>query len=922
MTIDRDYVQGSTFPEPVSEDRPEDREQKETYRRRLAEALKDPEFRKIEGFPLGTDEAILNLSDPPYYTACPNPFLPEILEQWRAERRETRKELGLADDEALPAGVRGYHREPFAADVSEGKNDPIYNAHSYHTKVPHKAIMRYILHYTDPGDIVFDGFCGSGMTGVAAQLCCDRKTVESLGYTIDKKGTIYEGEKAISKLGARKAVLNDLSPAATFIAYNYNAPINVDQFEHAAQHVMQQIENECGWMYETYHPNCDAPNRIKARINYVVWSEIKTCPSCSHELVFHEIAFDHEKGHVKDEFICPHCDVKLISDDLEMLVDKYYDNVAREITNHPRRVPVLINYQVGKQKFEKNPDSFDLNTLKKIEDLPIPPEVPYLKLPDMQMARVGRMKTTGVNYIHHFFLPRQAHSLAVLWREVNRCSNDRLRNFLQFFIEQAIWGMSVLNRYQPIQHGKLGGSQVNRALSGVFYVASQISEVSPWYNLNGKLKRMAKIFRYHAKDKTQWFVTTEDLGSLTLPINSCDYIFTDPPFGENIYYSDLNLLVESWHKVITAPEKETIVDRARGKHLQEYEQGMLSCFIAYYQALKPRRWITIEFHNSLNSVWNAIQQALQQAGFVIADVRTLDKQQGSFQQVNSSTAVKQDLVISAYKPTTEFERKFATEGGSAGAAWEFVRQHLEQLPMPGLSNEHIEVQGERMPYLLYDRMVAFHLVRGLTMPLSSSDFYQGLSQRWLARDGMYFTAPQAAQYDRLRLKADSVQQLALFITDEASAILWLRGELDEQGGHGRQTYAEIQPKFVKQWHPEKYEKLPELLEILKQNFLRDEEERWYVPDPDNAAHLEAMRQRDLLREFTEYTAGSGRIKVFRAEAVKAGFSKAWSEHRYLDIVRVADRLPDQALQEDPQLKLYCDNARSRAPKEPKQERII
>ena len=44
-------------------------------------------------------------------------------------------------------------------------------AHTYHTKVPYKAIMRYILHYTKPGDIVFDGFCGTGMTGVAAQMC-------------------------------------------------------------------------------------------------------------------------------------------------------------------------------------------------------------------------------------------------------------------------------------------------------------------------------------------------------------------------------------------------------------------------------------------------------------------------------------------------------------------------------------------------------------------------------------------------------------------------------------------------------------------------------------------------------------------------------------------------------------------------------
>jgi hypothetical protein len=64
-----------------------------------------------------------------------------------------------------------YDRPPFAADIKEGENDPIYNAHSYHTKVPHKAIMRYILHYTKPGDIVFDGFCGTGMTGVAAQMC-------------------------------------------------------------------------------------------------------------------------------------------------------------------------------------------------------------------------------------------------------------------------------------------------------------------------------------------------------------------------------------------------------------------------------------------------------------------------------------------------------------------------------------------------------------------------------------------------------------------------------------------------------------------------------------------------------------------------------------------------------------------------------
>src|SRR5712671_2893042 len=64
-----------------------------------------------------------------------------------------------------------YDRHAFAADIKEGKNDLIYNAHSYHTKVPPRAIVPYILHYTEPGDLILDPFCGSGMTGVAAMMC-------------------------------------------------------------------------------------------------------------------------------------------------------------------------------------------------------------------------------------------------------------------------------------------------------------------------------------------------------------------------------------------------------------------------------------------------------------------------------------------------------------------------------------------------------------------------------------------------------------------------------------------------------------------------------------------------------------------------------------------------------------------------------
>ena len=36
--------------------------------------------RDIDGFPIGKDEDILALSDPPFYTACPNPYIKKFIE--------------------------------------------------------------------------------------------------------------------------------------------------------------------------------------------------------------------------------------------------------------------------------------------------------------------------------------------------------------------------------------------------------------------------------------------------------------------------------------------------------------------------------------------------------------------------------------------------------------------------------------------------------------------------------------------------------------------------------------------------------------------------------------------------------------------------------------------------------------------------
>lgn len=346
----------------------------------------------------------------------------------------------------------------------------------------------------------------------------------------------------------------------------------------------------------------------------------------------------------------------------------------------------------------------------------------------------------------------------------------------------------------------------------------------------------------------------------------------------------------------------------QNKGLLEYQQLMTDCFSEYYRVLKPNHWMTVEFHNSKNAVWNAIQQSLQRAGFIVADVRTLDKKQSSFKQITSSSAVKQDLVISAYKPDVGLTQTLELNAGSAETAWEFVRQHLANLPVVVNNSGQIEVLAERQAYLLFDRMVAFHIMNGIAVPLDATDFYKGLDERFLKRDNMYFLANQVNEYDMARATCDvEAIQFSMFVSDEKSAIGWLYQQLDANNGDGPQTYAELMPKFMQELKSiDKREKMPELSVILEENFLKDEDGKWYIPDLTKSGDIAKLREKNLLKEFQEYLNSKGKLKVFRSEAIRAGFAKLWKDKDYAAIVAMANRLPEETIQEDQNLLMYYD----------------
>jgi predicted RNA methylase len=871
------------------------------YLKLLAEKLKEPEFRNAAGFPKGTDDAILRLSDPPYYTACPNPFIHDFCEA--TGKRE----------------AKDYVRLPFAEDVTEGRHDPIYLGHTYHAKVPWRAVLPYVMAYTEPGDLVYDGFAGTGMVGVACAMAAEPPSdMESVQCFVP---------------GERHAVISDLSPIATSISSNYLRSVSPASFSRAATEVLMEVEEKVGHLYRTEYGG------QACNVNYFVWSDVFACPSCSHEETYYHFAYSKEAKKYLAEFACPSCQAVLNKKHLERRFETVMDNLVGSPVTQVKRELVLRSFKdAGGNRHHLAPDDSDLGVVREAETSPPPDTIPVEAVPYMHMTHErNNLSALGVTHFHHFFSPRNLIAIGELFSAIWSRPQPERRALL-FWVTSCIPKLSRLMNYNA--------DGIGRVTKGIFYFASVSQEFSPFAMLRRSMKDVEKCFGAARKTGAEGaIVSTNRAQESALPDCSVDYVFTDPPFGENVYYADLNYLWEAWLGVRTDGASEAIVSRCKKsvKTIEDYAIEMRQSFADYYRVLKPGRWITVEFHNSNNAIWRAIQESLGLAGFIVADVRVLDKKLKTFKQIVTSSTMKQDLVISAYKPRGVLTQQLQLEESGVEGAWQFVGEHLRNVPVFVGRVNCAEVVAERTPHMLYDRMIAFFVQRGIAVPLSGPEFMAGLYERFPERDGMFFLSGQVTEYDRKRTAVGELRQLTLFVSDEASAIQWVRQQLQDKP----QTFQDLQPKFMRQLQSwAKHEKTIELKEILEFNFLcydgngpvpdpirsylrknyrtfRNLEnddaglqakalDRWYVPDPNKEGDLDKLRLRTLLKEFEAYRTSTARkIKEFRTEAVRAGFKHCYDEGDYQTIANVAAKLPEQVIQEDEKLLMYYDVATMR-----------
>ena len=475
--------------------------------------------------------------------------------------------------------------------IETSKATAIYNMHTYWSKKPHDAIQQYIQHFTVPGDLVLDPFSGSGGTALA---------------------TLIEG---------RKSIAIDASPAATFITAGYCMPLPADFCISVINEFLNAWRKECEWSYEIICPECNKT----AIIETVVHSDRYECLKClTIEPIYNLI----------DREYCTKCNDKVT------------------VTKNKRIDMVPVSFSIKCKKCGHNTkttsNQVKADYLRRITDIQSSLKgltVPHAPIPNARVA-TGRMRTTKTEHVDELYYPRSLYCMAIAFDLASKLEQPQ-RHFIEFCLTSMCLFVTKMHQANESTGGNIS--------KGSYYVPPVNKEMNVFSAFVRKANAVTKGLSSIKLGCNKIIVSTESCTDLTsIPNNSIDYIFTDPPYSDKVPFSDLNLPWEAWLKFDTEwIEKEIIIHPDQQKGIIEWSALMKKAFQRMYDVLKPGRWLTLCYHDTSDGSWSLIQDMATEVGFIpdsLDNVLYIDVSQKSFQQIVADKVNKRDLVINFRKP--------------------------------------------------------------------------------------------------------------------------------------------------------------------------------------------------------------------------------------------------------------------------------
>ena len=133
---------------------------------------------------------------------------------------------------------------------------------------------------------------------------------------------------------------------------------------------------------------------------------------------------------------------------------------------------------------------------------------------------------------------------------------------------------------------------------------------------------------------------------------SIDYLFTDPPYGDVIQYSELSFVWNTWLEFQFDIANELIVNPVQDKDSKYFLREIEEFFKESFRVLKENRFFTLCFQNKDVNLWFEVAELAYKSGFTLHRVDSHDFKGSTFNKNWSTKSPKMDFYLTLVKMKT------------------------------------------------------------------------------------------------------------------------------------------------------------------------------------------------------------------------------------------------------------------------------
>lgn len=344
------------------------------------------------------------------------------------------------------------------------------------------------------------------------------------------------------------------------------------------------------------------------------------------------------------------------------------------------------------KSLKRNLTTHEVQIMKDYENLEIKNYYPHIKFPNKFYK--DRFSYKGILTVGDMYTRRNLYGLTLLFDAIKNVKEENKELIMLAFTNTVL------------HVSKLKGENVRPLGVNNYWIPDDYFEENVWFRFADRATNLINAKKQQLireKEKTQQGISYGSgevikKSALNSMGEECiDYIFTDPPYGDAIQYSELSYIWNAWLGETYEIQDEVIINPVQGKGSNEFQTLLSKALDNIYQALKTEHYFTLCFQNKNSGIWKAIITHCKNLGFKLVDVSIYDTYGSPFNKNWSNFSPKSDIYVTFKKTNVEQTELYNKEETIES----IIREISEYMKEKEISPDNNKIYDLTIAYLIW-----------------------------------------------------------------------------------------------------------------------------------------------------------------------------------------------------------------------------